>query len=425
MKRNRPARWVRLASAVAMAAMLAPMDSATATAAVAPRAAFPPPAAALPVCKGVDGYAAAFEGRRTFLWHPDALMRLKANRDTDPAIKSAYDNLITKAEAAMKRPLFTVVDKLTIPPSGDRHDYLSIVANYWPDATNPKGPYVRRDETNPDRYSNKYDVADMERMSADVEVLSLAYYFSGDTRYAARAANITRTWFITPASRMNPNMNYAQAVFGRELGRADGISETQRLQRVIESVGLLGPSGRWTPEDGQGLEKWFSDYVDWMRSSAFGKAAAATKGFQSLWYDAQLTHYALYARRPEVVKSVSDSFSKQRLAVQFAVDGTMPVELTRPRSLYYSVYSLSAAYSVAEIASCTGVDLWNADNGGRNMKKASTFIAGYADKPATWPFAESNPQQTDIDELMYRANRVWGAPFKAAPRVELVRYFKL
>jgi len=26
---------------------------------------------------------------------------------------------------------------------------------------------------------------------------------------------------------------------------------------------------------------------------------------------------------------------------------------------------------------------------------------------------------------MYRANRVWGAPFKAAPRVELVRYFKL
>jgi len=404
----------------------------TGTAAIAlalnatPAAGFAPAAqSAAPACKGVDGYASAFEGRRTFLWAPDVLIRLKAKRDSDPAIKAAYDGLLAKAEAAMKRPLFTVVDKRTVPPSGDRHDYLSIVGNWFPDPAKPDGPYIRGEGTNPERLSNKFDIADLDRMSADIETLSLAYYFSDNPRYATRAASLARTWFLDPASRMNPNMNYAQTVPGREIGHADGVLETARLQRVIEGLGLIAPSGKLTPEETKGMEKWFSDYVDWMRGSTHGRNASIANSYQSMWYDSQITQFALFARRPDVVKSVVEAFPKRRFATQFSVDGKLPIDLARSRSLYYSIFTLQAAYNAAEIGSCIGLDLWNVDSGGKSLRGATDFLAAYRGKLETWPYPEANPVPGDLDDLLYRANRAWGDAYPSTPRAELVRYLKL
>ncbi|NML07805.1 alginate lyase family protein [Sphingomonas sp. G-3-2-10] len=410
----------RLAGAAAVAATaLTPITPAAA------RAARAAPDNAVPVCKGVEGYAASFGGRRTFLWHPDVLMRLKAGRDSDPAIKAAYAGLIGKADIAMGRTLFTVADKLTIPPSGSRNDYLSIVPNYFPDPAKPNGPWIRGEGTNPDRMTNKFDIADLDRMSADVEILALAYYFSENPRYATRAASIVRTWFLDPKSRMNPNMNFAHTVPGRENGRPDGVFETQRVQRVIDAVGLIGPSGFFTADDGKGLEKWFSDYVDWLRNSTHGKGASIQRNINAMWYDSQITHFALYARRTDVVKSVVQDFSKRRLPVHFGADGSMALEATRSRSLFFSIASLGAAYNVAEIASCVDIDLWNLEEGGRGIRKSSDFIAKYHGNTASWPFPESDRNRTDIDDLMYRANRVWGAAYTPNPRVELARYFKM
>ncbi|MDF7776376.1 alginate lyase family protein [Sphingomonas sp. AOB5] len=409
----------RLTGAAALAALLAPAG--------VPAAAFAPAIASdtLPVCKGVEGYAAAFGGRRVFLLAPDVMIRLKANRDSDPAIKAAYEGLIGKANIAMGRTLFTVADKLTVPPSGSRNDYLSIVPNYFPDPAKPNGPWIRGEGTNPDRMSNKFDIADLDRMSADVEILALAYYFSDNPRYATRVASIVRTWFLDPKSRMNPNMNFAHTVPGRENGRADGVFETQRVQRVIDAVGLIGPSGFFTADEGKGLEKWFSDYVDWLRNSTHGKGASIQRNINAMWYDSQITHFALYARRTDVVKSVAQDFSKRRLPVHFGADGSMAIESSRSRSLFFSIASLGAAYNVAEIAACVDIDLWNLEEGGRGIHKSTDFIAKYHGNTAGWPFPESDKNRTDIDDLMYRANRVWGAAYTPNPRVELVRYFKM
>ena len=45
---------------------------------------------------------------------------------------------------------------------------------------------------------------------------------------------------------MNPNMNFAQAVPGRENGRAEGVLDTSGFQQVIDAVGLIAPSGALT-----------------------------------------------------------------------------------------------------------------------------------------------------------------------------------
>ena len=361
-------------------------------------------------CRGADGYAAAFGGRRTFLAMPAVLEPLKARRASDPAVAEAYNGLIARADAALTRGPYTVVDKRTIPPSGDRHDYLSVGPYWWPDPAKAGGlPYVRRDgEVNPDRSSNKYDRGDLEAMSRDVELLGLAYYFSADPRYATHAAVLLRTWFLDPATRMNPNMDFGQAVPGRETGRAEGIIDTVRLQWVIEAIGLIGPAGVLSAEDQAGLERWFGDYVDWMRASANGKAEDTAKNNHAMWFDAQAAQFALFAHRPTLAKAIVEAFPRRRIAPQFTPQGELPRELTRTRSLHYSIYALLAAYSVAEIGDCVGVDLWNyVDAEGRGLKRTTDFLARYAGRIDQWPHDELRPDAHELDELLRQAARAW------------------
>jgi hypothetical protein len=378
-----------------------------------------------PVCSGAEGYSASFGGRRTFFLAPDAMMRLKAAIQTDPAAKAAYDALIARAEKAMARSLYTVVDKKAAPPSRDPHDYLSLAPYWWPDPSKPGGvPYMRKDgEINPDRNTDKFDVTDLEGMSSDVETLSLAYFFSDNPRYAGRAASLVRTWFLTPQTRMNPNMNYAQAVPGREEGRAEGVLDTSRLERVVEGIGLIGPAGKITAEEQKSLEKWFSDYLDWMQASKNGKAENAAKNNHGMWFDAQTSQFALFARRPEMTKAVAEAFGRKRISPQVTPEGKLPLELARTRSLHYSIYALFAAYDVADMARCVGVDVWNYADGGKSLRGATDFLKPYYRKVATWPMPELRQQPEELDELLRRARGVWGDDYPLAKETEFKRYF--
>ena len=363
--------------------------------------------AAVPACKGSDGYADAFGGRRTFLLRPDWLTTVKTRAGALPHFDSAQKSLFARADAALTGPNYSVVDKLKVPPSKDKHDYMSIGPYWWPDEKQPGGePYLRRDgKVNPERNTNAFDTTALESMSASVEALTLAYYFSDDRRYAQRAAQLLRTWFLDPATRMNPNVQFAQGVPGRTPGRAEGLIDTSRLLRVVEGIGLLAPSRALTKSEQAGLEQWFSDYADWMLTSPTGTEERAAANNHGLWYDYQLTLYALFARRLDIARAAIERVARERIPQQIEPDGKMPRELERTRALHYSLFALQAATGVAELARCVSQDLWStATADGRGLKVAIDFLLPYVGRESEFPYPDLKREPSEESlELFSRA----------------------
>ena len=183
---------------------------------------------------------------------------LKGDTNTAPALARLKED----ARKALSAGPFSVVEKKTTPPSGDRHDYMSLAPYFWPNPGTSNGlPYIRRDgEHNPD--INKIsDHRSIGAMSDAVETLALAYYFTGDETFAAKARALLAAWFFDPATRMNPNMQYAQAILGVNTGRGIGLIEGRFLAPEADAAGLLAGSKAWQ----SALDGNASSGAEWLR----------------------------------------------------------------------------------------------------------------------------------------------------------------
>ena len=386
--------------------------------ALAVSAAALPASAAAPDCNGSDGYSAVFEGRRTFLWRPDWLATTKGRLADDAALQPAWTALKARADAALNRSPYTVVNKTMTPASGDKHDYMSMGPYWWPDRTKPRGlPYIRRDgQFNPERETEAFDVTRLENMSQDVQALALAHYFTGDPRYAAKAGEMLRVWFLDPATKMNPNLNHGQAVPGRVSGRAEGVIDAHRLMRVVEAAGMLEPTGALTADENEALQTWFAELVQWMATSPIGREERAAENNHGLYYDTLITHFALFAGLDDVAQAVAERAKTRRLDAQIDPDGSFPRELTRTRSLHYSTWTLTAAFDLADEARCVGVDLWGyRSEDGRSLRAAVDFLTPWAGREQEWRWPELKKTETDgLYEVFQRAAWAYEDPAYAA-----------
>jgi hypothetical protein len=258
------------------------------------------------------------------------------------------DTLIGKAGVMLKMEPVSVMDKTTVASSGDKHDYMSQGPYWWPDPEKPDGlPYIRRDgEKNPEveGFSDKRNLHDL--IDA-VDVLGLAYFYTEDEKYASKATELLNTWFLDEATRMNPNLNFGQAIPGRTEGRGIGIIETRDFGYLLDGVSLLHGSDAWTDQHHQEFTQWVSDYLHWLVNSSHGKDEAVHGNNHSTWYYVQTIAMALFTEQDSLAQSLQQQGLPIIIDNQIEADGSQPRELARTRSWDYSTMNLLAAYYFA------------------------------------------------------------------------------
>jgi len=334
--------------------------------------------------------------------------RLRQTRSnlTAASLRPAMDALRREADNALKAGPFSVTLKERTAPGGDKHDYLSLAPYWWPDPKSKDGlPYIRRDgETNPDSKRGT-DAPQIGAMAGAVETLSLAYYFTGEERFAGRAALLIRTWFLDPATKMNPNFRYAQAVPGHNDGRGAGLIESRHFIKIVDAAGLLGGSGAWTDKDGLALAAWFREFVKWMQTSPNGKDEARAKNNHGSWYAAQLACYQLFIGDRDLARATAEA-ARDRIASQVEPDGKQPQELQRTRGLGYSAFNLVALMTLAEAGKQVGVDLYSYQTkDGRGLRRALDYLTPYADAAREWPHQQINEMENARRDLAYLLRR--------------------
>jgi hypothetical protein len=330
---------------------------------------------------------------RVFLCDAERLMDVRARAAAgDPALKPAMDRLLADAEKALQEGPFTVTDKAMDPPSGDKHDYISVGPYWWPNPDTDDGlPYVRRDgETNPERHD--YDNVAQSNMAGAVRTLGLAYFLTGQERYAGYAAMLLRVWYLDPPTRMNPNLNFGQAIPGRVEGRGVGIIDTAHLPMVLDAVGMLQSSEAWTETDQQGLQQWFSDYLDWMLTHRYGKDERKARNNHGTWYDVQAISYAFFADRTELAREILESVPNDRIASHFEPDGNQPHELSRTKSYGYSTMNLTGFFHLAALGRQFDMDLWHFETSdGRGVRRGLDWIIEHAFGDGDWEYQNLTP----------------------------------
>ena len=357
--------------------------------------------------------ATAAEAPRVFSCDGANLARAKQMAAAgDDASREVIDDIRKEADAALSAGPFSVVDKATAPPSGDKHDYVSLSPYWWPDPSKPDGkPYIRKDgQFNPER--DKYDLPRMEGMADAVGALSMAYYFTGKEKYAEKAADLIRTWFFDPKTRMNPNMKYAQFRPGYDDLRPAGIIESNRLRKVVDADGLLAGSKHWSPDDSAELKAWFRELLTYLEESEQGKNEQAAPNNHGTWYGVQAATYALYLDDTELAKKLILRHGRDRIASQVEPDGRQPHELERTNGFDYSRYNILAHQDLAMLGRRVGIDLWNYQTeDGRSLRKAIDWLLPYASGEKEWTYQQIRPRKMkEAATVLRRAANAYDDP---------------
>ena len=317
--------------------------------------------------------------------------KVKAN---DADVFPAYKELIKDAGDALHFGPVSVMEKKNFPPSGDKHDYMSLAPYHWPDPTKPGGlPYIRRDgETNPEVKEYK-DKEYMPDLCSNVQTLALGYFFSGDERYAAHAARLLKVWFLDTATRMNPNLNFAQAIKGENTGRGAGIIDGRHFIKLIDAIGLIQSSRSWDNVAHKGMQAWFAGFLNWMQTSRNGLDENNTKNNHGVWYDALRLSISLFIDSTDLSKKII-SHVQDRLDKQMDNTGRFPLEMERTTSLHYSVFIMDAFLNIAQMAQYTGIDLWHyISPSGKSLRKGVDALLPYISKQKKW----DGPQIKEFD----------------------------
>jgi hypothetical protein len=297
-----------------------------------------------------------------------------------------HTRILNAATAAMKQEPVTITASHAKYSDGGPHDFYSNGDYWWPNPDTTNGlPYVQRDgQTNPGNFTEHRKV--VRQLSDAVAALGAAYKITGDDQYAAHAAALLKVFFLDDATRMNPDLQFAQAIPGVSKGRGTGIIDTLHLIEIPKAVEAMQKSPAFPPEVLAGLKKWFADYVQWMTTSKNGNDEANASNNHAVAFWLQVAVFAEFTGDEKNLAECRHRFTDVFVQKQMATDGSFPRELARTKPYGYSTFQLDNMVTLCQVLSTKDTDLWDYSlPDGRGIRKAVTFMYPFWLDKSKWP----------------------------------------
>ena len=307
----------------------------------------------------------------------DKAYRLVAQTDRDRILKAA------SVYIALKPQTITAFPSERSP--GGPHDYFSQADYFWPDPKNPEGPYVNRDgQSNPANFNDHRKA--MIALSIQMPALTAAWLLTGDRKYGQHACDHLRAWFVTPATRMNPNLEFSQGVHGVSTGRSYGIIDTLHLVEVARAASVVAPT-MLSAEENSAVKNWFRSYLQWMKTSEKGKQERAALNNHATCWALQAAEFARFIADSETCDEVRQQYIDVLLPDQMGTDGSFPKELARTKPYSYSIFNFDVMTTLCQSLKGVGTDLLIFQlPDGRGICKAATFLYPYLKDKSAWPY---------------------------------------
>jgi hypothetical protein len=295
-------------------------------------------------------------------------------------------SIMQEAAAAMKEAPVTVTAAHSPRSAGGLHDFFSEGDYWWPNPASPDSPYIQKDgQTNPANFT-AHRLA-MIRFSRIVGALASAYILTGNSRYVIQALRHARAWFVDTATRMNPHLQYAQAIKGRATGRGIGIIDTIQLMEVVQGLEAMEASGAMDKTLLEKIRDWFRRYLQWLTTQPYGRDEMNAANNHGTCWVMQVAAFARFTGNDTLMDLCRRRFKSVLLPRQLAADGSFPLELKRTKPYGYSLFNLDAMATICQLLSTPADDLWTytTEDGG-NMKKAIGFLYPYIADKNKWPY---------------------------------------
>jgi Alginate lyase len=299
--------------------------------------------------------------------------------------KTDHERILHGAREYLPLPVFTITAFPSTKSPGGPHDYFSQADYFWPDPNNPDGPYVNRDgQSNPENFNKHREV--MIDLSVRMPALTAAWLLTDDTRYAKRAGDYLRAWFVNPSTRMNPNLEFSQGVYGVSTGRSYGIIDTLHLVEVARASSLLNAAAL-DEDDLRGVKAWFHQYLTWMKTSEKGQKERAALNNHATCWALQASEFARLTGDKETRSEIHKWFVDTLLPDQLGTDGSFPRELARTKPYSYSIFNFDVTAGLAQSLKGSGSDLTTFSlPDGRGLCKAAAFLYPYLRDKSKWPY---------------------------------------
>lgn len=295
---------------------------------------------------------------------------------------AAFDRtrVVAAADRFLTQAPLTVTAAHSSRSAGGPHDFFSEGDYWWPDPKNPDSPYIQRDGmSNPGNFVEHRKA--LMQLSVQMPALAAAWKISQKSVYAGHAAAHLRAWFVDEKTRMNPNLQYAQAIHGRFTGRGTGIIDTIHLVEVAQAIPFIVDAAALSKADAAAVKQWFADYAAWMTTHPNGIQERDSKNNHAACWAMQVAAFAKLTANRELLEDTSNRYKTILLPDQEAADGSFPRELARTKPYGYSLFNLEAMSAICQIHGLWGFHLPD----GRGIDRAVGFLFPYIKDKGSWP----------------------------------------